>query len=382
MKIIADENIPFVRQAFGRIGDVMTMPGRSMSKKNVGHADVLLVRSITKVGRELIDGTNVKFVATATIGMDHIDEAYLSKQGIGFASAPGSNANSVSEYIIASLLVLARRHELTLEGMTIGIVGVGNVGSRVLKKAEALGMKTILNDPPLFRKTHDKKYRPLEEIFAADFVTLHVPLTFEGEDRTFHLADADFFSRMRKDAFFINSSRGGVMDTPALLSALGKSQIKGAVLDVWENEPNIDVELLKFVGIGTPHIAGYSLDGKVNGTVVIFEAVCKYFKIDEKWDYLKDMPKAPVGKITVRCKGPDEKIILDTIRKVYDIEADDKRLREMLSKNENERGEFFDSLRKNYPVRREFYNTNLALANYSEHLKRKFEGLGFVIEEV
>jgi len=381
MRIIADENIPLVKEAFGRIGDVETMPGRDISRGNIRDADVLLVRSITKVDRDLLEGASVKFVATATIGMDHIDREYLAKRGIGFASAPGSNANSVAEYIIAALLVLAERYDLSLDGMRIGIVGVGNVGSRLQKKTEALGMKTILNDPPLFRRTRDEKYRPVDEIFSADFVTLHVPLTFKGDDRTFHLADVGFFNQMKSDAFFINSSRGAVMDTKALLSALHESKIGGAVLDVWENEPHIDPELLELVEIGTPHIAGYSLDGKVNGTAMIFEAACKFFDIDEGWDYPAEMPAAPVERIEVDCKGADEKIILDTVRKVYDIEEDDRRLSGMVSRKESERGIFFDALRKNYPVRREFFNTKLILKNCSEELKRKFEGLGFVIQE-
>jgi erythronate-4-phosphate dehydrogenase len=381
MKIIADENIPLVKEAFGRIGDVETMPGREMSRENIQAADVLLVRSITRVDEGLLEGTNVKFVATATIGTDHVDEAYLRRKGIGFAAAPGSNANSVAEYIIAALLVLAERHAFILEGMTLAIVGVGNVGSKVQKKAEALGMRTILNDPPLFRTTRHEKYRPLDEVFSADIVTLHVPLTFKGEDRTHHLADARFFNRMKQNAFFINSARGGVMDTSALLPALSESRIKGAVLDVWENEPNIDAALLELADIGTPHIAGYSLDGKVNGTAMIFGAACAHFKTDEQWNLQEAMPAPPLKNIDVECNGADEQIIRTTVRRLYDIEEDDARLRRILSQKENEREMFFDALRKDYPVRREFSNTKLVLKDCSDKLKSKFKGLGFSVEE-
>ena len=198
MKIIADENIPFVAECFSSIGEVETVPGRGITPAVVADTDVLLVRSITPVGTDLLVGSKVRFVGTATIGFDHVDTEYLSQSNIGFASAPGSNANSAAEYVVAALLNIARRHSIDLEGKSIGIIGVGNVGGRVAKKASALGMKLFLNDPPLQRQTGDSKYLPIEKLFDCDFVTLHTPLTFEGEDKTSHLADDTFFKSLKK----------------------------------------------------------------------------------------------------------------------------------------------------------------------------------------
>ena len=382
VRIIGDENIPCLKEAFSRLGKVESVPGRKLSAETIRNADVLLVRSVTRVNESLLENTSIKFVGTATIGMNHVDLDYLAERKIGFASAPGSNANSVAEYIMAAILVIAERHDLNLEGSALGIVGAGNVGSRVLKMADVLGMKTMLNDPPLRRQTGDDKYRPLDKILGADFITLHVPLTFEGEDKTHHLANGNFFGRMKRNAFFINSSRGGVMDSAALFSALENKRIKGASLDVWENEPNMEVEFLRRVELGTPHIAGYSLDGKVNGTVMIYEACCKHFKLNQKWNWRECMPEAKAAEIEVDCNDQEQKVILRTIRKVYDIEEDDRRFRQILSRRERERRGFFDALRANYHVRREFHNTKLLFNNCSEALKKKLAGLGFIINDM
>ncbi len=211
MKIIADANIPFVKECFSSVGEVEVLPGREMGPSVVRDAEIVLVRSITRVDSDLLAGSKVRFVGTATIGFEHIDAEYLSRNNIGFASSPGSNANSAAEYVVAALLEIGRRHNIKLEEKTIGIVGVGNVGSRVEKKARALGMKVLLNDPPLQRASGDAKYLPLEELFECDFITLHTPLTFEGVDKTFHLADEKFFKLLKSGCVFFNTSRGGVV---------------------------------------------------------------------------------------------------------------------------------------------------------------------------
>ena len=218
MKIVADANIPYVEQCFSSIGEVTVFGGREINKDVVSDADILLVRSITPVFADLLTGSNVRFVATATIGFDHVDVDFLRHNAIGFASAPGSNANSAAEYVIAAMLEIAKKHNITLEGKSIGIVGVGNVGSRVEKKCRALGMKVLLNDPPLYRQTDDPKYLQLEQLFDCDFITLHTPLTFDGIDKTFHLADESLFKSLKKDCIFINASRGGVVDSKSLFS--------------------------------------------------------------------------------------------------------------------------------------------------------------------
>ncbi|MEK7996351.1 MAG: 4-phosphoerythronate dehydrogenase, partial [Planctomycetota bacterium] len=277
MKIIADANIPFVSECFSSIGQVRVVGGREITPSVAADADVLLVRSITAVGPELLTASKVRFVATATIGFDHIDRDFLEQNNIGFASAPGSNANSAAEYVIAGLLEVAQRHHLNLEGSSIGIIGVGNVGGRVASKCAALGMDVLLNDPPLQRQTQDAKYVPLDGLLGCDFITLHTPLTFEGPDKTHHLADERFLGSLKEGCVFVNASRGGVVDSRALKAAVRSGRLRAIVLDVWENEPAIDLELLKMVDIGTPHVAGYSLDGKIGGLIMIYKSVCEYF---------------------------------------------------------------------------------------------------------
>ena len=363
MKIIADENIPFVVKCFSSIGEVEAVSGRDITPNVVSDGDVLLVRSITRVGADLLVESRVRFVATATIGFDHIDIEHLSRNNIGFASAPGSNANSAAEYVIAALLNIAKRHSIDLDGKSIGIIGVGNVGSRVEKKAKALGMKVYLNDPPLERQTGAPKYLPIERLFDCDFITLHTPLTFEGRDKTFHLADEKFFKSLKAGSIFLNTSRGGVVDSSALKAAIGVGRLQAAVLDVWENEPNIDVELLEMVDIGTPHIAGYSLDGKVVGMIMIYKAVCKYFGFSAKFDVGSFLPAPAVPELEINPNSSSEQdVLLGAVEKIYKIVEDDRKLRQILEERAERKGEFFDGLRKNYPVRREFGNTRIITA--------------------
>ena len=256
MKILADINIPFVAECFSSIGEVRVVSGREITPAGVSDADVLLVRSITPVGAHLLADSKVRFVATATIGFDHIDIDFLRRNNIGFVSAPGSNANSAAEYVIAGLLEIGRKYGIDLDGKSIGIIGVGNVGSRVAEKCSALGMQIYLNDPPLQRQTGEAKYLPLKELFNCDFITLHTPLTFDGVDKTYHLADEKFFKSLKEGCVFVNASRGGVADCDALKAAIRSERLRAVVLDVWENEPNIDTELLRMVDLSTPHIAG------------------------------------------------------------------------------------------------------------------------------
>ena len=383
MKIIADENIPFVAECFSSIGDVETVSGRDMTPKIIAGADAIIVRSITPVDADLLAGGKIRFVGTATIGFDHVDIEYLSRNNIGFASAPSSNANSAAEYVIAGLLNIANKHKILLEDKSIGIIGVGNVGSRVAKKCQALGMKLYLNDPPLQRQTSDSKYLPIEKLFDCDFVTLHTPLTFEGLDKTFHLADGEFFKSLKKGCVFFNASRGGVVDSSSLKAAIKKGKLQAAVLDVWENEPNIDVELLEMVDIGTPHIAGYSLDGKIAGMIMIYKAVCEYFGLDAKFDIDSFLPVPFVPELKINPNGGSEQdVLLGAVEKIYDIRDDDARLRRILEESAKERAKYFDSLRKNYPVRREFQNTRVIVDDKNSRLAEMLKGIGFKVEVV
>jgi erythronate-4-phosphate dehydrogenase len=378
MKIVADANIPFVTECFSSIGEVTVIGGREITPDVVADADALLVRSITPVGEKLLAGSKVRFVATATIGFDHVDIDFLRRNNIGFASAPGSNANSAAEYVIAGLLDIGQRYALDLEGRSIGIIGVGNVGSRVAKKCAAMGMAVYLNDPPLKRQTGDAKYLPLARLFNCDFITFHTPLTFEGPDKTYHLADEKFFKLLKQRCVFVNASRGGVVDSSALKSAIRSGRLRAVMLDVWENEPDIDIELLKLVDLGTPHIAGYSLDGKIAGMIMIYKAACEYFAVEPKYDLKDFLPEPAVPELKVNPNiANDQDVLLGSVQKIYRIDKDDARLRRMLAKPTENKGEHFDSLRKNYPVRREFQNTRVILKDTNSNLAKKLIGIGF-----
>jgi erythronate-4-phosphate dehydrogenase len=404
MKIVADRNIPFVAKCFSSVGEVKVVEGRQITPEAVRDAEILLVRSVTKVGAELLSGSKVRFVGTATIGFDHIDVGFLRQNNIGFASAPGSNANSAAEYVIAALLEIGQRDDIDLEDKSIGIIGAGNVGGRAAKKASALGMKVYLNDPPLQRyKNSHREHRehrvnkeldnallrieqltgkaeflPIEELFGCDFITLHTPLTFEGIDRTFHLADENFFKSLKERCVFINTSRGGVVDSGALKATIRAGKLRAVVLDVWENEPNIDMELLRMVDIGTPHIAGYSLDGKIAGMIMIYKAACKYFGLEARYDIEDFLPEPTVRQLRINPKsGTEQDVLAGAVQKVYDIRKDDARLRWILERPAEKRGEFFDSLRRNYPVRREFGNTLIVLEEPCKTVVEKLAGIGF-----
>ena len=383
MKIVADQNIPFVKECFSSIGQVQTCSGRQLTADQLADAELLLVRSVTKVNQALLKGSRIKFVATATIGVEHVESAYLAAQGIGFASAPGSNANSVAEYIVAALLALGKKYKFELAKKSIGVVGVGNVGSRVAQKCAALGLRVLLNDPPLQRKTGDSKYRPLSELHGCDFITFHTPLTKEGIDKSYHLADANFFASLKKGAVFLNSSRGGVHDTVALKQAMAEGKLLGVVLDVWENEPNIDPDLLRKVDLSTPHIAGYSFDGKVSGLLMIYRAACAHFGLTPSHTEADFLPAPKVPQITItpeQLKDPLERIVHDTVQQVYVINRDDFNTREILTQPEPDRGAFFDRLRKEYPERREFQNTVVVVPAGQTRLAEILGGIGFQIK--
>ena len=381
MKIVADGNIPFVRECFSSVGDVEVMGGREMTPEAVADADALLVRSITRVDERLLSGSAVKFVATATIGFDHVDLDYLDARHIGFASAPGSNATSAAEYVIAALLEIGRRHGIRLDGRSIGVVGVGNVGGRVAAKCEALGMHVRRNDPPLQRRTGDPKYVPIEAVFDCDLITMHTPLTREGTDKTYHLADERFFSSLKQGAVFVNASRGAVVDSQALKAAIAARRLKAVALDVWENEPNIDADLLDAVDLGSPHIAGYSLDGKIAGLIMIYQALCEHFGLPAKFDAGDFLPAPDVATIELPDDvGDEQEAIASAVEKVYPIVRDDRDLRRIAGEPSEARGQFFDALRKGYPVRREFHNTTVVVPEPGGALVRKLLGIGFKVK--
>ncbi len=378
MKIVADENIPYVSEAFSTLGDVVLRPGRAISADDVADADMLLVRSVTQVNEALLGNTSVSFVATATIGEDHIDRPFLAERSIGFSSAPGGNANSVGEYMVAALLHLAEKYHFDLPSKSIGIVGVGNVGSNVARKAAALGMTVVLNDPPRAATTGDEKYRPLEEILNCDIITTHVPITKDGPHPTWHLVDEAFLAALKPDAIIINSARGPVVDNGALLDALNTDRLLGAVLDVWEGEPDVNLALLDKVDIASPHIAGYSFDGKVRGTEQIYEAACAHLEIAPTWDPRPLLPAPEHPAFTSDNSPGFLKQVVDT---VYPILEDDARMRAIAQEAPEARRGYFDMLRKTYPRRREFYNTTIQGPLEDNRLRETLEGIGFSLDD-
>ncbi len=382
MKTTADENMPFAAEAFAGLGEVQLAPGRGMSAELLKDTDCLAVRSITRVNESLLSGTPVKFVGTATIGTDHVDQEYLKRAGVGFASAPGCNAISVAEYVMAALLELAGRKGFTLSGKVLGIIGVGNVGRRVAKRARALGLEVILNDPPLSEQTGDKKYRPLDELLErADMVTVHVPLEEAGPHPTFHLLDESLLSRLKPGTILLNTSRGAVASGAAVEAAIDSGALGAVVLDVWEGEPAVRASLLEKVDIGTPHIAGYSFDGKARGTRMIYEAACRHFGVEPGWTPEGLLP-APAGAVIELTGGiaDAQSLLANAVLTSYDIVADDRNMRAILNLPEDARAKEFDALRKGYPVRREFASRTVRLGPGLESLAGALEGLDFTVE--
>jgi len=380
MKFVVDKNIPFVDSLLRRQAEIVLVESQGITPGAVKDADALLVRSVTPVNERLLEGSHVRFVGTATIGYDHVDVDYLHSQGIAFASAPGSNANSVAEYVVASLLALAAQLRFRLGELTLGVVGVGNVGSKVVQKAAALGMNVLRNDPPRARMSTNGEFVPLDEIMQADVVTLHVPLNMKGEDATYHLFDERHVNRMKPGAILINTSRGAVVETTALKGALRSRHLRGAVLDVWEGEPSIDTGLLSQVTIGTPHIAGYSTDGKANGARMVYEALCQHFTLPNEWciDGKLPPPKCQVLRVDEKV-GDLQEIVRDVVRQCYSIEHDDANLRELLALPPDRRAQHFKALRTQYPVRREFTASTVLVPSRRTELASCFAALGFSV---
>lgn len=374
MNIVIDENIAYAREAFSSFGNIKLIQGRMITNDLLKDADALLVRSITRVNGELLKDTPVKFVGTATIGTDHIDLNYLRNKKINFSGAKGCNADAVAEYIFTSILTLTYKNNITIKGKTIGIVGVGNIGSRIARLAKSVGMDVLKNDPPLQRLTKSDEYVPIDKIYDADIITLHVPLNTSGIDKTVHLFNKNNLNKLKDNAIFLNASRGQVVDNSALAELLQSKKLK-VVLDVWENEPGINLHLLELVKIGTPHIAGYSLEGKLNGTVMIYDAFCKAFNKIPLWK--PKLPKLENTSIDAVMKTYSEEFLYEIFSSIYKIGRDDKELRLIKGQPNELRPKYFDQLRKNYPLRREFSNYKIRLKSKNIELERILNAFRF-----
>ena len=349
MKVIVDNKIPFIKEAIEKIADeVVYAPGKDLTPSLVKDADALIIRTRTHCNRGLLEGSKVKFIATATIGFDHIDTEYCREAGITWTNAPGCNSASVAQYLHSSLILLQESKGINLSEATIGIIGVGNVGSKVAKVAQELGMRVLLNDLPREDKEGKQNFSSLQTLAKeCNVLTFHVPLYKEGKYRTYHLADAAFFQSLKQKPVIINTSRGEVIETDALLNALETKLISDAIIDVWENEPAINLTLLKKVFLGTPHIAGYSADGKANATRMSLDALCRYFNIQADYQIIPPAPSQP--QITAET-------LSDAYLQIYDPRQDSNALKT--------HPELFEKLRGDYPLRRE--KKAYTILNHSE----------------
>lgn len=338
MKVVIDEKIPFLRDALVAMGcEVLALPGSTISRDDVLDADALFVRTRTNCNEALLGGTAVRFIGTATIGYDHIDAAFCEKNGIAWSNAAGCNAGAVLQYVQAVVYAWARENKRSLAGLTLGVVGVGEIGSRVARWASSEGLRLVLNDPPR-EKRGEEGFSSLADVAElCDIITFHPTLSVGGESPSYHLVDEAFFASMRKCTLFINASRGPVVDNAALLRALERNPQLCAVLDVWENEPDINLALLNKVYIATPHIAGYSAEGKINATTIVLGAFARFFGCVEC-----------VPSLSLPAPSPDTlyaSSFADAVLQTYSPDEDSQRLKAYPAE--------FENLRNNYNLRRE-----------------------------
>lgn len=373
IRIVADDKIPYLKGVLDSFADVTYLPGNQITRDIAMKADALLVRTRTKCNAGLLEGTPVRFIGTATIGFDHIDTGYCETNNIKWINAPGCNSSSVQQYIASALFRISAETGFDLKNRTLGIVGVGNVGSKVEKFARAIGMKVLLNDPPRGRMEKDKRFVGLDRILReSDIITLHVPLNKEGIDKTLHFFNKETFKKIRKGAWLINTSRGEVVDSEALKDALADDLLSGVVLDVWEKEPEIDIPLMHMSFLATPHIAGYSADGKANGTAMAVNALCTAFKIPlTNWFPAEVPPPAePVFVLEINGRG-DEDILRRAILHTYNIIEDDIKLRFDPSR--------FEKVREEYSLRREFQAYTIKLKGSSDKISEILKEIGFIV---
>jgi erythronate-4-phosphate dehydrogenase len=373
VKVIIDDKIPYIRGAFKGVADVVYLPGSKTTPEIAKDADAIVTRTRTICNEKLLAGSTVKFIATATIGFDHIDTDYCQANGIQWTNAPGCNSKSVEQYIASTIMVLAEKHNWKLSEKTIGVVGVGNVGSKVARICEIFGMKVLLNDPPRQRAEGSDKFVSMETVqIEADIISLHVPLNMIGEDATYHLGSELFLNALRKKPVLINSCRGEVTETNAVKSVLKSGQISAFVCDCWENEPDLDLELLALTEIATPHIAGYSKDGKATGTLMSVQAISKYFGLGlDNWQPTGvEEPDEAIFEID-GSGLTEQQIISKAILHTYDIGNDDTDFRNNVA--------HFEQLRGDYPTRREFPAFTIKAKNIEEKIVEKLKQIGFKI---
>ena len=373
IKVVADHKIPFLKGALEGVASVEYLPGGEISRRDLMEADALITRTRTRCDRSLLEGTGVRFIASATIGYDHIDEQYCREAGIRWTSAPGCNASSVQQYMVSTLLYLALHRGLDLKKLTLGVVGVGNVGSKVVRAAEALGMRVLMNDPPRARKEGGEGFVELDELLEhSHVVSLHVPLNRGGVDNTLRMVNSRFIGKLPPGAILVNTSRGGIVSEKELIRGIADEKLSDVVLDVFEGEPEISKELLDVVTLATPHIAGYSLDGKTNGTGMAVRAVSRYFNLGlDQWQPDQIPLPGETSLLGDAASQSRNELLWELYRVTYDVTADDRRLRN--------HPEAFETLRGDYPLRREPGIYSIRLFQGYQEIKATLEALGFSV---
>ena len=371
MRILADSRVNYAAEAYAQLGEV-TLFQLPLDPELTRDVDILIMRSDLKIDGALLALCTPRFLGCPTVGTDHVDFDYLSRNGIEFAHAPACNSESVKEYVMAAILLLAVREGRRLSDLTLGVVGVGRIGSRVARAARALGLQVLLNDPPRARLEPEFESLPLDELMDVDLLTLHVPLNPTGRDRTLHLFDNNRLGRLRTGTILINSCRGPVVDNAALGSELESGRLK-AVLDVWENEPKIDIELLERVEIGTAHVAGQTIEARVRGADTVYRSCCRHLDVEPRWS----PPQLPQpGRIRPPAGNAElEEQLYGLVRQAYDIEEDDRMLRGLAPFPRLERIERFHQLRR-ARVHREFSSFAVDLTP-DHHLAHTCRALGF-----
>lgn len=373
-KIIIDDAVPYAHEMFAHLGEVITLPGREINKRHLQEADALIVRSRTQVNADLLADTPVKFVGSTVVGLDHVDQDWLQQNNIQFYSAQGCNSNSVAEWVFASLYTLAEEQGFNLTDKTLGIIGVGHVGKLVAQKADILGIKTLLNDPPRQRNEGNQGFSALEETLKADIITFHTPLTFDGEDKTYHLLSgsagpANHLAKLSPNTIVINAARGGIIDE----TAWANTPTQANIIDCWEHEPKIDAKLYQTAYLATPHIAGHSLEAKVAGSQMVYEALCQAWQqpIQNQWQaHLPALPE-PI-QITHAAQKNSQSCLKDIFTQAHSPKQDDLALR---AKQFSDTQLKFETYRRHYPIYREWPQQKII--NAPDSLQNTLKELGF-----
>lgn len=379
MKIVADKAIPYARRFFSTLGEVDLLDSGDITPASIRDADCLVIRSVTRVDGALLGSARVKCVASTSSGTDHVDTGFLGERAIPLFDAKGCNANAVAEYVLSSLFVLSEQSGAGLQGKTAGIIGCGHVGARLRHLLHIIGVKTRVYDPFITDENGAFIHRDLDSVLSCDIITLHVPLTVGGEYPTARLVDRDFLDGLKEDVIFINTARGGVVHEEALVDFARRNRSSSLVLDVWDNEPRVNDELSGLAALATPHIAGYSAQAKLNATRMVYEQVCRRFDMDASVAARVLFP-GESAELNLSGYENEQDAVCAAVLASYDVRSDCAALKELQAVEPEQRGAFFEELRKDYPTRREFPALQVACSGNHGSIGKKLSALGFSVK--